>query len=193
MPRQELVEALVAQAELAELQNLLGQTPSRGRCAILEAMPLEDRLMIWELVKAGVMARFFWKFRSSSRKHSSLRWTVVKCWRRRASSMPTRSQILRPICRVTLGGCVPVPAEEEREQYAPPCPTRKCGGRVMDFDVVTIREDCDAGSRAAYLRRLDELPDHTDQVFVVDRMSISKGCCRLNRLLVNDPDATWDR
>jgi magnesium transporter len=37
-----------------------------------------------------------------------------------------------------------------------------------------------------YLRRFDELPDHTDQLFVVDRDDRLKGVLPLNVLLVND-------
>jgi magnesium transporter len=39
-----------------------------------------------------------------------------------------------------------------------------------------------------YLRRFDELPDHTDQVFVVDRHEVLKGALPLDRLLINEPD-----
>jgi magnesium transporter len=38
-----------------------------------------------------------------------------------------------------------------------------------------------------YLRRFDELPDHTDQLFVVDRDEHLRGVLPLNRLLINDP------
>jgi magnesium transporter len=38
------------------------------------------------------------------------------------------------------------------------------------------------------LRRLDELPDHTDQLFVVDRREYLKGVLPFNVLLVHDPD-----
>jgi magnesium transporter len=41
-----------------------------------------------------------------------------------------------------------------------------------------------------YLRRLDELPDHTDLLFVVDRAERLRGMLPLNRLLVSDPCAT---
>ncbi len=40
-----------------------------------------------------------------------------------------------------------------------------------------------------YLRRLEQLPDHTDQLFVVDRDDNLCGLLPVNRLLVSDPDA----
>jgi len=39
-----------------------------------------------------------------------------------------------------------------------------------------------------YLRRMDELPDHTDQLFVVDRDEAIKGVLPINRLIVTDPE-----
>jgi magnesium transporter len=61
-------------------------------------------------------------------------------------------------------------------------------GALMDFEMVTIREDVTLEVVLRYLRRLDELPDHTDQVFVVDREEQLKGVLPLNVLLVNDPE-----
>ncbi|MFO5795468.1 magnesium transporter, partial [Klebsiella pneumoniae] len=38
------------------------------------------------------------------------------------------------------------------------------------------------------LRRLKELPGHTDKLFVVDYDGVLKGVLPIKRLLVNDPD-----
>jgi len=61
-------------------------------------------------------------------------------------------------------------------------------GALMDFDMVQIREDVTLEVVLRYLRRLDELPDHTDQLFVVDRAGQLQGLVPINRLLVTDPD-----
>jgi magnesium transporter len=39
-----------------------------------------------------------------------------------------------------------------------------------------------------YLRRLDEMPDHTDQLFVVDREAHLKGLLPVNHILVSTPE-----
>ena len=44
--------------------------------------------------------------------------------------------------------------------------------------MVTVREDVTLEVVLRYLRRFDELPDHTDQLFVVDRDDRLKACCR---------------
>jgi magnesium transporter len=48
-------------------------------------------------------------------------------------------------------------------------------GALMDFDMVTVREDVTLEVVLRYLRRFDELPDHTDKLFVVDRDDHLKG------------------
>jgi magnesium transporter len=61
-------------------------------------------------------------------------------------------------------------------------------GALMDFEMITIREDVTLEVVLRYLRRFDELPDHTDQVFVVDRHEVLKGGLPLDRLLINEPE-----
>ena len=61
-------------------------------------------------------------------------------------------------------------------------------GALMDFEMVTIREDVSLEVVLRYLRRLKELPNHTDKLFVVDYDGILKGVLPIKRLLVNDPD-----
>ena len=56
----------------------------------------------------------------------------------------------------------------------------------MDFEHVAVREDVTLEAVTRYLRRLDELPDHTDQLFVVDRDQVLKGTLPLARLIVSD-------
>lgn len=61
-------------------------------------------------------------------------------------------------------------------------------GSLMDFDVVKIRADVSCEVVLRYLRRFDELPDHTDKIFVVDENDIVKGVLSIRKLLVSGPD-----
>src|SRR5687767_15768690 len=51
-PRQELVETLVHRMHLVELQKQLDQLHPADVAYILEALPLPERLVVWDLVKA---------------------------------------------------------------------------------------------------------------------------------------------
>ena len=78
---------------------------------------------------------------------------------------------------------------EEREQLrAAMSYPEDAVGALMDFEMVTVRENVSLEVVLRYLRRFDELPDHTDQLFVVDREERLRGFLPLSRLLVSDPE-----
>src|SRR5262245_11002254 len=52
MPRHELVESLVHKQNVAGLQKKLDELHPADVAHILEALPLDDRLVVWDLVKA---------------------------------------------------------------------------------------------------------------------------------------------
>jgi magnesium transporter len=81
------------------------------------------------------------------------------------------------------------PEEREQLRAALSYPEETVGAR-MDFELVTVREDVTLEVVLRYLRRFERLPDHTDQVFVVDRHDLLKGSLPLDRLLVSEPDST---
>ena len=66
-------------------------------------------------------------------------------------------------------------------------------GALMDFDVVSIREDVTCEAALRYLRRFDELPSQTDALFVVDADKRLLGALPLDKLLVTDPEVAIAR
>jgi len=54
--------------------------------------------------------------------------------------------------------------------------------------MVTVRDDVTLEVVLRYLRRFDELPEHTDKIFVVDRDERLSGILSFEDLLLNDPD-----
>ncbi|NII09419.1 magnesium transporter [Oleiagrimonas sp. C23AA] len=61
-------------------------------------------------------------------------------------------------------------------------------GALMDFEMVTIREDVTLEVVLRYLRRFDELPEQTDKLFVVNLEGVLTGVLPLRQLLVHSPD-----
>jgi magnesium transporter len=61
-------------------------------------------------------------------------------------------------------------------------------GALMDFEMVTIREDVSLEVVLRYLRRFDELPAQTDKLFVVNHERLLTGVLPLHWLLVNPPE-----
>jgi magnesium transporter len=61
-------------------------------------------------------------------------------------------------------------------------------GALMDFDMVTVRDDVTCEVVLRYLRQFNELPSQTDRIFVVERNETLKGALAFDKLLINDPE-----
>ncbi len=63
-------------------------------------------------------------------------------------------------------------------------------GGIMNTDTVTVRADVDLDVVLRYLRVYGNIPDHTDNLIVVDRYDHYLGLLPLKILLSSDPDLT---
>jgi len=61
-------------------------------------------------------------------------------------------------------------------------------GGLMNTDHISVRAGLRVGSVLRYLRLLDDLPDHTDKLMVVDRQGLYQGVLRVRRLLTSRPE-----
>jgi len=63
-------------------------------------------------------------------------------------------------------------------------------GGLMDLDVVTVRANVSLDVVLRYLRLRGEIPELTDNLFVVNRFGHFQGLLALSTLLTSDPDAS---
>jgi len=190
-PHQELDKSLVHKQDLLELQGLLDKFHPADIAYILEALPLEDRLMIWDLVKAERDGEIL--LETSDAVRETLIATMDSGELVAATELLDADEIadLAPdLPRNVLDDLFQTLPTEEREQLRSAISyPEDAVGALMDFDMVTIREDITLEVVLRYLRRLEGLPDHTDQLYVVDRDEKLKGVLPVNHLLVSDTDA----
>ena len=66
-------------------------------------------------------------------------------------------------------------------------PEESAGG-LMNIDHISVRADVRVSSVLRYLRLLEDLPDHTDKLMVVDRDNHYLGVLRLSRLVTSPAD-----
>jgi magnesium transporter len=189
MPRHELVESLVHQQNLAELQNKLDKLHPADVAYILEALPLEERLVVWDLVKAERDGEILLEVSDSVRE------TLIENMDAHelvaaAEQLDTDeiADLVPDLPQDVVDDVLHSLSIEEREQLrAAMSYPEDSVGALMDFDMISVRDEVTLEVVLRYLRRMDELPDHTDQVFVVDRDDIIKGVLPINRLIVTDP------
>jgi len=188
--RHELVDRVLHKRHLDELREKLASLHSADIAHILEALPIEQRLLVWDLVKADRDGEILIEVSDVVRE--SLIAAMSREELLEAAEQLDTDEIadLAPdLPQAVMHDVFKSLSIEEREQLrAAMSYPEDAVGALMDFDMVTIREDVTLEVVSRYLRRFDELPDHTDQLFVVDRDDIFKGVLPLHRLLVNEPD-----
>jgi magnesium transporter len=190
MPRHDLVENLVHKQHLAELQHKLDSLHPADIAYLLEALPREDRLLVWDMVKADRDGEILLEVSDAVRE--TLIETMEPAELVAAAEQLDADELadLAPdLPSEVIDDVFRSLSSEEREQLraAMSYPEGSVGA-LMDFDLVSVREDISLEVVLRYLRRFDELPDHTDQLFVVDREEHLRGVLPLNVLLVNDPE-----
>ena len=189
-PRQELVETLVHKLHLVELQKLLDRLHPADVAYILEALPLEQRLIVWDLVKADrdgdILLEVSDAVRETLIAHMDEGELVAATGHLDTDEI---ADLAPDLPREVIRDVFKALSTEEREQLRSAMSyAQDAVGALMDFDMIEVREDVTLEVVLRYLRRLDQLPDHTDQLFVVDREEKLQGLLPVNRLLVTDPE-----
>ncbi len=188
-PRQQLVEGLVHKLHLVELQKLLDALHPADVANLLESLPVVQRLIVWDLVKAEREGEILLEV------SDAVRQTLIADMDAQELVAATEqldtdeiADLAPDLPREVFQGVIRSLSPEEREQLrsAMSYPEGTVGA-LMDFDVISIRDDVTVEVVLRYLRRLDEMPDHTDQLFVVDGTGQLKGLLPINRLLVTRP------
>ena len=173
---------------LEALRTLLDPLHPADVAYILEALPVTQRLVVWDLVKADRDGEILLEVSDAVRE------TLIEYMDDHELVAATGqldsdeiADLAPDLPREVLEGVIKLLPPEEREQLREAMSyAEDTAGALMDFDMVQIREDVTLEVVLRYLRRLDELPDHTDQLFVVDREEHLKGLLPVNRLLVTD-------
>ncbi|MFP6849263.1 MAG: magnesium transporter [Pseudomonas sp.] len=184
------VESLVHRQNLAELQRKLDELHSADVAHILEALPLDDRLTIWQLVKVERDGDILLEVSDAVREtlladmddHEIL--AAAK-----DMDADELADLASELPRDVVHELMETLDAQQRERVRSALSYEEDQvGALMDFEMVTIREDVSLEVVLRYLRRLKELPGHTDKLFVVDYDGVLKGVLPVKRLLVNDPE-----
>ena len=190
LPRAQQVEDLVQKRDLESLQKILDALHPADVAYILEALPLEERLVVWGLVKAERDGEILLEVSDAVREtliaHMETKELVAATEQLDTDEIADLAPDLPREVMQDVFRSLPV---EEREQLrAAMSYPEDAVGALMDFDMLTVRDDITAEVVLRYLRRLDEMPDHTDQLFVVDGEEHLLGLLPVSRLLVTDLD-----
>lgn len=175
---------------LTELQERLDSMHPADIAALLEQLPLDERLVVWKFIPSDVDGDVLLEVSDAVRE------TLI-------ADMDTQELIaateqldadeiadLAPdLPEEVIADVFSSLSEEERLQLkAALSYPEDTVGALMDFEMVTVREDVALDVVLRYLRRLERLPPNTDKLFVVDRREVLKGALSISDLIVAAPE-----
>jgi magnesium transporter len=186
--RGDLVESLVTRQNKAQLTRKLDRLHPADIAYVLEALPLDERLYIWELVKADrdgeILLEVSEPVRESLIRSMDTDELVAAAETLDAEEIAELAPDLPQEVLDDVFSKLPV---EEREQLRAAMSFEDdMVGALMDFEDVQVRPDVTLETVLRYLRRFDELPSQTDQIFVVDRDEKLLGVLPVNKLIVSE-------
>ena len=190
MPKQKLIKNLVQKQNLLALGKLLNSLHPADVAFILESLPLDDRLIVWDLVRADRDGEILLEV------SDSVRQTLI-------ADMDS-TELLAAAEQLDTDEIADIAADlpedvlqdllqsldsnnRERLESALSYPEDQVGA-LMDFDIVTIRDDISLEVALRYLRKIKKLPELTDKLFVVNRSQKILGVLSLKKIVVNEPE-----
>ena len=190
MPKQKLIKNLVQKQNLSALGKLLNSLHPADVAFILESLPLDDRLIVWDLVRADRDGEILLEV------SDSVRQTLI-------ADMDS-TELLAAAEQLDTDEIADIAADlpedvlqdllqsldsnnRERLESALSYPEDQVGA-LMDFDIVTIRDDITLEVALRYLRKIKKLPELTDKLFVVNRSQKILGVLSLKKIVVNEPE-----
>ncbi len=189
--REDLVDNLVQRQNQAELQRKLSELHPADVAYILESLPLDERLAVWQLVKSDHDGDILLEVSDAVREtliadmdsHEIIAAANALDADELADLAP---DLPRDVVRELMDS---LDAQRRERLRSALSYDEDEVGALMDFDMVTIRDDVTLEVVSRYLRRFDSLPDHTDKLFVIDSEGRLQGVLPIHKLLVSSPDA----
>jgi magnesium transporter len=184
----EVQELIAGEATPGELRAKLDALHPADIAYVLEALPLGERLAVWNLVKADrdgdILLEVSEAVRESLIANMDSQELVAATGALEADQIADLApdlpeEVVQDVIRA-------LPQEERDQLRAALSYDDGSVGALMDFDQIIVREDATLEAATRTLRGLDELPVHTDQLFVVDREQRLTGTLPLARLIVSD-------
>lgn len=185
----DLVETVLYKQQKTRLQEKFAQLHPADIAAILESLPLDQRQTAWDAIKTDHEGQVLLEV-SDAVRQTLISGMAAEELASVASQLNTDeiADIAADIPKRTMLKILRSLNGEERSNLNAilAYPDNQIGA-VMDFGMITIRNDLNLKAVIAYIRKLGKLPSHTDKLFVVDQYDVVQGVLPLQRLLTHRP------
>lgn len=186
----EVINASLSRGKLKKINRVFNGMHSARIAGLLESLPPKERKRAWEMVdekKSGkVLVHLHKEVRMGLIRETDMIDLVIAT---RNLALDDLVNVIREIPQERAKEFVNRMESIKRDKlrkmlsYDP-----DCAGGLMDTDHIAIRADVTIKTVLRYLRLLDDLPDHTDKLMVVDRKGRYLGVVRIRNLVTSDVD-----
>ena len=184
-----LIKNLVSKKNISSLESLLDDLHPADIADILESLPVQKRLVLWDLVKSENEGDILIEV------SDSVRQTLIDDMD--STELLAAAEQLETDEIADIAPDLPEEVlkdllenldiqNRERLQSVLSYPEDSVGS-IMEFEITTIKEDLTLEVVLNYLRKIKKLPNHTDKLFVVDKDGLILGVLPLERIIVNAP------
>lgn len=188
--KQDVVAQLVARQQLAALAQRLDHFHPADIAFVLESLTPDARHMAWEMVR-------------QDRRGAVLLETVDSVRRSLVADMPADevAALVAPLDSDEIADVLAELDEEARQQVLEKLDRQDqaevrsvlsfpegTAGAIMDIDFFTVREDASLEAVHRLLRRRKAMPQHTNELIVVDRSNHLCGVLPIEKLLLLEPE-----
>lgn len=177
---------------LKELTAVLHDLHPADMAAVLESLPLQERVLVWKLAApeddGAVLLEVSDAVRETLIESMGQHELLAAVEDMDADEL---AELADDLPQHVVTEALQTRDEEERAQVQAAMSFEDDQvGAIMDFELVSIRADVSCEVVLRYLRRFESLPDHTDKIFVVDDNDILQGVLPIRKLLVADPESS---
>ena len=184
------LNSLIASGTYSQVQYLMDMLKPADIAALLESSPFRQRMVIWNLIDQEVQSEILPELNeelvADLLKDSSTEEVISLLEQVDADDDLTDilQQLPDTITKQLLRSMDS--QDRARVENLLAYPEDQAGG-LMDTEIISVRARVTLDVVLRYLRRHTELPDMTDNLFVVNRRDEYIGLLPLQKLLVSDP------
>lgn len=183
----DLEENLLHRQHQVRLQERLQELHPADIAFILESLPLDQREVVWDAIKSDMDGQVLLEV-SDSVRQTLISGMEVEELATAASNLETDeiADLAADLPKRAMLKILRSLNSQERTHLNTILSYQDDQvGALMDFGMITVRDDMSLWAITEYIRKLGKLPSHTDKLFVVDQQDVVKGVLPLQRLLTH--------
>ena len=188
--RRDLVQTLVEKQQLTALKRKLKQLHPADIAFVLEALPFEQRQLIWNQLGNAERGAVLLELSDSVTESliGKMEQEEIVNVAAHMDSNELAVLITHLPKDVVLDLMNAIDKKSRAEVQSSLSFPKHSVGSLMDFDMVSVRASFDIKTTLEFLRKNKMFPEKSDQLFVVNEKGLFEGVLPIKELILNDSD-----